>query len=94
MRKEKGASENRFLFFILQDSFMDSVVIAGISLIIIGFVVIALASFGSDAKIGVGGFIGPIPFGWANDTETLEWIMVATIIIAVVFLILVLRGFV
>ncbi len=62
--------------------------IAGILVIIIG----SLLGTKSDVKIGVGGFIGPIPFGWANDPRLMPWIIAITMVIAVVFLLMTLKN--
>ena len=57
----------------------------GILLIFVGFVFLFIGSSGKgDMKVGVGGFIGPIPFGWANDPEMLKWVIALTAI-AIVF---------
>lgn len=66
----------------------------GFVIILIGFALIFVSAFsGKDAKVAVGGFIGPVPFGWANDPKLFPWIMILTAIIAIVFLIITLRGF-
>lgn len=72
------------------------------NLILIGFIVIfigililivgSILSAKTDAKVGFGGFIGPIPFGWANDPQILKIILIVTAIIAVIFFVLVLKG--
>jgi uncharacterized membrane protein len=50
----------------------------------------ALASAKStDVKFGFGGFIGPIPFGFANDPRIL--IALIVLMIAIILLTLVLR---
>ncbi len=65
----------------------------GLALIIIGFLIVVISSLsGKDVKVGFGGFVGPIPFGWANDPETGKWIIVITAIVAIVFLVAALRG--
>lgn len=53
------------------------VVFAGIALIIIGS--LAGGESKTGAKIAVGGFIGPIPFGFAND----KWLMFVVIAISI-----------
>lgn len=70
-----------------------NLVAVGIILVVIGFIVIILGSAGSkDVKFGFGGFIGPIPFGWANDPQMLKWVIAITAILAIVFIIFLLRG--
>lgn len=70
-----------------------NVIDIGIALILIGFLIIIIGSLTSkDAKIGIGGFIGPFAFGWANDPKLLPWIIALTIVMAVIFLILLTKG--
>ena len=72
-----------------------NVVGIGTALILIGFLIVVIGSlFGKDAnvKVGVGGFIGPVPFGWANDPKMLPWIIALTAIAAIIFVLLALRG--
>ncbi|HLC51313.1 MAG TPA: hypothetical protein VJH90_02980 [archaeon] len=59
----------------------------GIVLLITSIVLIfvgALTSKSENVKVGFGGFIGPIPFGWANDPRFL-WVIIG---ISIVFFIL------
>jgi uncharacterized membrane protein len=60
----------------------------GIAVVFLGIVLIIIGSFAkpSDgkAKVAVGGFIGPIPFGFANDKRML-WFVLG--VIAVFFVI-------
>ncbi|MBU5536960.1 MAG: DUF131 domain-containing protein [Candidatus Aenigmatarchaeota archaeon] len=67
------------------------VVLIGIILIIIGGIVSAT----KKDKVGFafGGFIGPIPFGFATRKELLYLIIAISIILAIVFLILARRGY-
>lgn len=66
----------------------------GIILVFLGIAIILIASSGSkDVKVGFGGFIGPFPFGWANDPAMLKWIMAITAVIAIVFIVFMLKGF-
>ncbi len=43
----------------------------GVILILLGFAIVIIGSLmqgtSENTKIAFGGFIGPIPFGWAND---------------------------
>ncbi|MFO7872103.1 MAG: DUF131 domain-containing protein [Candidatus Undinarchaeales archaeon] len=51
------------------------IILIGFILVIIGMAVILIGSlFSSDgeSKVAVGGFIGPIPFGFANDPKMLK----------------------
>ncbi len=60
-------------------------IIIGVLLIIIGFISVLFGSImgakeGAKAKVAVGGFIGPIPFGFGND-KRLVWIVTALSIV-------------
>ena len=59
----------------------------GVLLIIIGFIVVFFGmlsgSKDSNTKVAIGGFIGPIPFGFGND-KNLVWFV--TILSLVLFL--------
>ncbi|MBI4163098.1 MAG: DUF131 domain-containing protein [Candidatus Aenigmarchaeota archaeon] len=67
--------------------------IIGFLLIIIGIVVLMIgAAKQGNAKIAVGGFIGPIPFGWANDSEMMKYIIIMAVIVTILFVIFLLRG--
>ena len=65
----------------------------GFVIILIGFALVFISSSSKDSKVAVGGFIGPIPFGWANDPKMLPWIIAVTIVVAIIFLVMNLRGF-
>ncbi len=57
--------------------------IIGLSLIMIGVIFIIISSFTSkqeNTKVAVGGFIGFIPFGFAND-KRMFYILIALILI-------------
>ncbi len=55
----------------------ESLILLGTVLLLVGFILV-IAGFGSkgEAKFGFGGFIGPIPFGFANDPKML-WVVMA-----------------
>ena len=63
-----------------------AVIFVGIILVIVG----SLVSTKSKDKVGFafGGFIGPIPFGFANKKELLYLIISLSIILIIAFLIL------
>ena len=69
---------------------MEQLITLGIILIFIGFIAIFLGVLtspketSSKTKIAVGGFIGPIPFGFGND-KNLTWFI--TILSTALFLI-------
>ena len=68
---------------------MEQLITLGILLIFIGFAIVFIGSFmslkdvNSKTKVAVGGFIGPIPFGFGND-KNLVWFV--TILSLVLFL--------
>lgn len=68
---------------------MKNLVGIGIFLIILGFVVVTIGSLTDSRqkttgmKIAIGGFIGPIPFGWANDKRLFYPLMGLMIALAV-----------
>ena len=67
---------------------MEHLIGIGVLLMIIGLIIVFFGIFMSaketgKAKVAVGGFIGPIPFGFGND-KTLLWFV--TILSLVVFL--------
>ena len=55
---------------------MKELIPLGIVIILIGFIVVIIGSLSSmktsDTKVAVGGFIGFIPFGFANDKGLLK----------------------
>jgi uncharacterized membrane protein len=61
------------------------VVFAGIAIIIIGSL---LGAGKTEVKWGVGGFIGPIPFGFANDKAMLYAVIAVAIIVFVISLLM------
>lgn len=62
------------------------IIFVGIILVIVG----SLVSPKSKDKVGFafGGFIGPIPFGFANRAGLLKFVIAASVIILIVFLLL------
>lgn len=51
------------------------IILVGFLLIVIGMAVIIIGSLlfsEGEGKVAVGGFIGPIPFGFANDPKMLK----------------------
>ena len=69
---------------------MEQLISLGILLIVIGFIIVFFGIFmsakqgTSSTKVAVGGFIGPIPFGFGND-KNLVWFV--TILSLVLFLV-------
>ncbi|NOZ82158.1 MAG: DUF131 domain-containing protein [Candidatus Micrarchaeota archaeon] len=57
----------------------------GLILIIAGFIVLLAAGLKGETRFAFGGFIGPVPFGFANDQKLL-WIVILVITIALLVL--------
>ena len=62
----------------------------GIILIFVGFIILLIGAIlgtkSENVKFGFGGFIGPIPFGFANDPRMLALVLIISIIMFVFFL--------
>jgi uncharacterized membrane protein len=72
---------------------MEQLVTIGIVVILIGFALVFIGSFAGGkgdgtAKIAVGGFIGPIPFGFANDRSLLYVVIAVAMTVFVVSLLM------
>lgn len=68
---------------------VQNLVALGILLIVIGFVIVFFGISGSKdskTKIAVGGFIGPIPFGFGNDRNLVILITILSIVIFLIWL--------
>ena len=71
---------------------MDQLIGLGTIIIIIGFIIVFLGVFmgakesNSKTKVAVGGFIGPIPFGFGNDKNLVWFVMVLSLILFLVWL--------
>ena len=65
----------------------------GIFIILIGFALVFIGALTqaftgkSDTKVAVGGFIGFIPFGFAND-KRMMWVLIALMAVVLVFFII------
>ncbi len=62
----------------------------GIFIILIGFALVFIGALTqaftgkNDTKVAVGGFIGFIPFGFAND-KRMMWVLIALMAVVLVF---------
>jgi len=71
---------------------MEQLMLIGVAVVFIGIFIIIIGSLmgagdgKTGAKVAVGGFIGPIPFGFANDKPLLYVVMAAAVILFVVSL--------
>ena len=72
---------------------MEQLISIGVIMILIGFVIVFLGTFmaaketTSKTKVAVGGFIGPIPFGFGNDKNFVWFVAILSIILFLVWLI-------
>jgi len=66
-----------------------NLLVVGLALILIGILIVIFSSLSGtekyETKIAVGGFVGPIPFGWANDPKMFKWILVLIAAVAALF---------
>jgi len=63
----------------------------GMLIVLIGFIIVfigALTQSQKDAKVAVGGFVGFIPFGFANDKKFLYAIIGLTAFLVVIWILL------
>ncbi|MBI5347282.1 MAG: DUF131 domain-containing protein [Candidatus Aenigmarchaeota archaeon] len=72
---------------------MDNVfLLTGIAFILIGFILIVVGSLTTgNAKVAVGGFIGPIPFGFGNDPGLLRIVIIISAVTMLIFVLALLR---
>ncbi len=73
----------------------ERMVLLGFALVFVGIIVIMLGSvLGAKGKSGgssgfaVGGFIGPIPFGWATDKPLLYAVIALSVIMFLIFMVM------
>jgi len=71
----------------------DFFLLLGLAFVIIGIVIIAAVAFlGKSGEVktqgAVGGFIGPIPFGFATSKGMLYLVITLSLVMAAVFLIM------
>ncbi|MEK6934868.1 MAG: hypothetical protein AABW46_03245 [Nanoarchaeota archaeon] len=75
---------------------MVSLIQLGMFILFLGIILIFLGSFSqsksSDTKVAVGGFIGPIPFGFLNDKRLFP-VLVGLIILGFIIMFLLKRYF-
>ena len=70
---------------------MEQLISIGILLIIVGFIIVFLgvlsgAKESSKSKVAVGGFIGPIPFGFGNDKNFVWFVTILSLVVFLVWL--------
>ncbi|MBI2653198.1 DUF131 domain-containing protein [Candidatus Woesearchaeota archaeon] len=81
---------------------MEQLISLGILLIFIGFIIVFIGTFllaakqtstSSKTKVAVGGFIGPIPFGFGNDKNFVWFITLLSLVLFLFWLFFGLRFF-
>jgi uncharacterized protein (TIGR00304 family) len=69
---------------------MQNLIGIGILLIVIGFIIVFFGilsgSKDSKTKVAVGGFIGPVPFGFGNDKNMVLFAVILSIVIFLIWL--------
>lgn len=68
----------------------EKILLIGIVLIFVGIILTIISAFLSNKRVeyGFGGFIGPIPFGWATNQKMLMIIVILMMIFLLYMLIL------
>ena len=69
----------------------ERIILLGFALVFVGMVVMIIGSaLGTKGKSGsgfaVGGFIGPIPFGWATDKPLLYAVIAISVVMFLLFM--------
>lgn len=67
----------------------ENLIVIGFVLLFIAILLIIVGMIGSgkvETKFGFGGFIGPFPFGFANDPKMLWFVIIISIILLILFL--------
>ena len=69
---------------------MEQLISLGIVIIFIGFIVVFFGILKgaktSSAKVAVGGFIGPIPFGFGNDKNLIWFVTILSVVLFLLWL--------
>ncbi len=70
---------------------MEQLIGIGVLLMIIGFIIVFFGIFmgakeTGKAKVAVGGFIGPIPFGFGNDKNLIWFVTILSLVLFLVWL--------
>ena len=69
----------------------------GILIMILGFMIIFFGIINakegsSKAKVAFGGFIGPIPFGFGNDKNTVKFVAVLSAVLLIIWVLFRIKG--
>lgn len=71
---------------------VEQLISLGILFIVIGFIIVFFGVFmgakqgASGAKVAVGGFIGPIPFGFGNDKNMVWFVAMLSLVLFLAWL--------
>lgn len=63
------------------------IIFIGVAILVIGAILTTLKSKGK-VEWAFGGFVGPIPFGWATKEELLKLIIIISVIFLIIFLLI------
>ena len=72
---------------------MEQLISLGILMIIAGFIIVFFGTLmgaketTSKTKVAVGGFIGPIPFGFGNDKNLVWFVSILSLVILVLWVV-------
>ena len=72
---------------------MEQLISIGVFVIVIGFIILFFGILmgsketNSKTKVALGGFIGPIPFGFGNDKNLVWFVAILSIVIFIIWLI-------
>lgn len=68
----------------------NSLIIAGLALIFIGFLLLIFSLIIGEAtgrtKFSIGGFIGPFVFGFGNDPQMVKFAIIVSLIMLAIFI--------
>ncbi len=88
----------RLRFFMLHMTLkMEQLISLGITIMIVGFIIVFFGVLlgsketSSKTKVAVGGFIGPIPFGFGNDKNLVWFVAILSLVFFLVWLFFSLR---
>ena len=72
---------------------MEQIMGIGIAMIFIGFAIVFFGTFfgakesASKSKVAVGGFIGPIPFGFGNDKNLVWFVTILSLVVFILWIV-------
>ena len=72
---------------------MEQLISIGVLMIVVGFFIVFFGMFigsketSSKTKVAVGGFIGPIPFGFGNDKNFVWFVTILSLVVFLVWIV-------